>query len=186
MEKLFILIIEGTTRPKRESIKAAKYIYEIGKTIEEIEVQLVSPEDFIMPFDGDDDENKDPKYTELTAKADAFFIITPEYNHSFPGSLKRLLDSESENYVHKPVALAGVSNGYFGGVRAIESLIHPLKTMGLVALRPDLHFPRIQNVFDEDGQVKDEKYNDRVRKIFEELIWMAKTLKWGRDTIKAA
>ncbi len=186
MKKLFILIIEGTTRPKRESIKAAKFIYEVGKTIEEIDVTLVSPEDFNLPYDGNDDENRDPRYTELTAKADAFFIVTPEYNHSFPGTLKRLLDAELDNYIHKPVAFAGVSNGSWGGVRAIEALTMSVREMGLVATFTDMHFPRVQDMFDENGKIIDEKNIKRVKKSFNELIWMAKTLKYGRDTIKSA
>lgn len=183
MDKLFILVIEGTVRPKRESIKAAKYIEEIGRTIDDIEVQLIRPEDFNLPYDGDDEEYKDPKFTELTARADGFFIVTPEYNHSFPGSLKRLLDSEFNNYKHKPVAIAGVSNGQWGGVRAIESLIHPLKTMGLVTLRPDVQFPNIETLFDPEGKILDDTVEKRVRSLYAELIWMAKTLKWGRENL---
>ena len=184
MEKLFVLIIEGTVRPKRESIKAAKFVEKIGQTIEDIEVMLVKPEDFNTPFDGDEEEYKDPKFTELTAKADAFFIVTPEYNHSYPGSLKRLLDTEYANYKHKPVALAGVSDGQWGGVRAIEAILHPLKTMGMVTLRPDIQFPNIPELFDTEGNIKDPTIEKRVRSLYKELIWMTKTLKWGRDNLK--
>ena len=113
MEKLFIPILVDTTRPKRESVKPARLIEQVGKTIDEIEVLLVDPNDYHFPFDGNDEENKDPRYTELTAKADGFFIVTPEYNHSYPGTLKRMLDSELKNYIHKPVAFAGVSSGVF-------------------------------------------------------------------------
>jgi len=181
MDKLFVLIIEGTTRPNRESIKVARFVEEIGRTIDEIEVQLIKPEDFNLPYDGD--EYTDPKFTELTKKADAFFIVTPEYNHSYPGSLKRLLDSEFANYKHKPVALAGVSNGQWGGTRAIEALLHPLKTMGMVMLRPDVQFPDIETLFDEQGRAKDEKYEKRLRSLYHELIWMTKALKWGRENL---
>src|SRR5260221_3777172 len=183
MQKLFIPIIEGTTRPKRESIHAAKLIYEIGKTIEAIEVELITPEDFHLPYDGNDDENKDPKYTALTSRADAFFIVTPEYNHSFPGTLKRLLDSELENYIHKPVAFAGVSNGMWGGVRAIEALNMSIREMGLVSTFTDVQFPRIQDLFDTEGKLLEEKYRKRVQRAYDELIWMAQTLKWGRDNL---
>jgi NAD(P)H-dependent FMN reductase len=113
MEKLFIPILLGTTRPKRQSVKVAKLVEEIGFTIPEIEVKLIDPLDYNFPFDGNDEENKDHRYTKITGQADAFFIVTPEYNHSFPGTLKRMLDSELSNYIHKPVAIAGVSNGIF-------------------------------------------------------------------------
>jgi NAD(P)H-dependent FMN reductase len=185
MEKLFIPVLLGTTRPKRESIKAARLVEKVGKAIEEIEVQLVDPVDYKFPFDGNDPENKDPRYTALTAKADGFFIVTPEYNHSFPGTLKRMLDSELSNYIHKPVAFAGVSNGIFGGARAIESLVHTVREMGMVATFSDVYFPEIQNLFDEQGEIKDQAFVRRIKRGYEELIWMAKSLKWGRENLKS-
>ncbi len=185
MKKLFIPVLLGTTRPKRESIKAARLVEKVGKEIEEIEVQLVDPSDYKFPFDGNDPENKDPRYTEITARADGFFIVTPEYNHSFPGTLKRMLDSELSNYIHKPVAFAGVSNGIFGGVRAIEALTLTVREMGMAVTFSDVYFPQIQNLFDEKGEIKDEGYIRRIKRGYEELIWMAKALKWGRENLKS-
>lgn len=185
MTKLFIPILLGTTRPKRESIKAAHLIEKVGKSIKEIDVQLVDPGDYHFPFDGNDPENKDPRYSALTEKADGFFIVTPEYNHSFPGTLKRMLDSELRNYVHKPVAFAGVSNGIFGGARAIESLVHTVREMGMAATFSDVYFPQVQNLFDEKGEVKDVGYVHRIERAFGELIWMANSLKWGREHLKS-
>ncbi len=72
MAKLFIPILLGTTRPKRLSDKAAKLIEKVGKSIDEIEVQLVDPKDYNFPYDGNDLENKDPKYSALTKRADGF------------------------------------------------------------------------------------------------------------------
>lgn len=185
MEKLFIPILIGTTRPKRESVKPARLIEQVGKTIDEIEVLLVDPNDYHFPFDGNDEENKDPRYTELTAKADGFFIVTPEYNHSYPGTLKRMLDSELKNYIHKPVAFAGVSSGIFGGVRAIEALLHPIREMGMVPTFADLYFSKVQELFDENGDIIDKKYMQRIHRAYEELIWLAKVLKWGRENVKS-
>lgn len=185
MTKLFIPILLGTTRPHRQSERAAKLVEKVGKTIDEITVQLVDPLDYHFPYDGNDPENKDKKYTKLTMKADGFFIVTPEYNHSFPGTLKRMLDSELENYIHKPVAFAGVSNGIFGGARAIESLTSTVREMGMVVTFSDVYFPQIQNLFDESGNILDEGYTRRIKRGYEELIWMAKTLKWGRENVES-
>jgi len=147
-------------------------------------VVFVDPKDFTFPSDGNDTEGKDPLYSEITARSDAFFIVTPEYNHSFPGSLKRMLDSEYENYWHKPVAVAGVSNSAWGGTRAVEGLLPALRTMGLSVLQTSAYFPRVQNIFDEEGNIlpeKAEEYTRSVRAEWDELIWMAQTLKWGRE-----
>lgn len=187
-ETITIAVIEGTTRVQRESIKASRYIAEFGRQLPTVEIIFVDPNDFHFPGDGNDPEGKDPRYGEITARADAFFIITPEYNHSFPGSLKRMLDSELQTYNHKPVALAGVSNGSWGGTRAIESLVPAIRETGLVVLSWDIYFPRIQDLFDENGQLKPEnkeRYDGNLKKLYDELIWMARLFKEGRKQLEA-
>ncbi|MEP7103587.1 MAG: NADPH-dependent FMN reductase [Candidatus Dojkabacteria bacterium] len=181
MEKLNIVVIEGTKRSNRLSIQAAKYVYEIGKTYEEVDISFVDPLDIPLSPDGNKAGDKNPTFTEITAKADGFFIVTPEYNHSYPSSIKRLLDSEYENFHHKVVAFGGVSDGPWGGVRCIEALNGVAKALGLVTLRKDVQFPMVQNIFDENGQPKDAEYEKRIRGVYQELIWMAKTLKYGRQ-----
>ncbi len=183
MDTLKIYIIEGTKRQDRKSIWVANLVEQVGKTIEGIEITLLDPNDFNMPADGNDDVNKDPKYTKITEVADAFFIVTPEYNHSFPGTLKRFLDSELKNYIHKPVAFAGVSDGQWGGVRAIEALVLTVRELGLVVTFADVQFPKVLELFDENGKLLDEKYLKRIERSYTELIWMAKTLKYGRENI---
>jgi len=178
---LYIPVLVGTTRTQRQSIKAARFVAMIGGHIEGVKTELIDPLSFSFPGDGNDPEGKDPRYTAITEKADAFFIVTPEYNHSFPGSLKRMLDSELQNYIHKPVAFAGVSSGQWGGVRAIESLVITVREMGMVATFTDMHFPNIADQFDADGNPTNPKTSDYVQKSWDELIWMAKTLKYGRS-----
>jgi len=187
-DTLTIAVLAGTTRVQRESIKAAMFVAEFGRKQLNVEIIFVDPKEFNFPGDGNDPEGKDPRYSEITAKADAFFIITPEYNHSFPGSLKRMLDSELATYNHKPVALAGVSNGNWGGVRAVESLVPAIRETGLVVLSWDVFFPRVQDIFDESGIMKPEyveRYEVNLQKLYDELIWMAKLLKAGRKQLEA-
>lgn len=186
-ETLTIAVLVGTTRVQRESIKAAKYIAEVGRQQPGVDVIFVDPKDFNFPGDGNDPEGKDPRYSEITAKADAFFIVTPEYNHSFPGSLKRMLDSELQTYNHKPVAFAGCSNGNWGGTRAVESLVPAVRETGLVVMSWDVYFPYVQNKFDEQGQILPEykeRYEKSLGKLFKELIWFARMLKQGREALE--
>jgi NAD(P)H-dependent FMN reductase len=186
-EKIVIAVLAGTTRVQRESIKAAHLVADFGRRRADVEIVFVDPADFNLPGDGNDPEGKDAHYSDITARADAFFIITPEYNHSFPGSLKRLLDSELANYNHKPVALAGASNGNWGGVRAVEALVGAVREMGLVVLSWDVYFPRVQDLFDESGELKPEyvsRYNNSLEKIYDELIWLARMLRRGRKDLE--
>jgi len=182
-EDLNIVVIQGTRRVQRESAKAGDFIAKVGDSIEGVSITLVDPNDLNLPGDGNDPEGKDPKFTKIAEEADAFFVVVPEYNHSFPGTLKRVLDSELQNYIHKPVALAGASSGRWGGVRAVESLVPALREMGLVVTHTDAYFPNVQDVFDEAGEPKDKFYYQSVEKAFAELVWMAKALSYGRDNL---
>jgi len=188
-ESIVIAVLAGTTRAQRRSIMAARWIAEFGRQQPNVEIIFVDPTELYFPGDGNDPEGKDPRYSDITACADAFFIVTPEYNHSFPGTLKRMLDSELGNYNHKPVAFAGCSDGNWGGTRAIESLVPAVRETGLVVLSWDLYFPWIQNVFDDLGQMKPEhteRYTKSAQKLYNELIWMAKMFKRGRDELAGA
>lgn len=182
-EHVTIAILAGTTRAQRLSIHAARYIAAFAEKIEGVDVIFVDPTEFTFAGDGNDPEGKDPHYSDITERADAFFIVTPEYNHSFPGSLKRMIDSELANYIHKPVAFAGVSNGNWGGVRAIEQLVPAVRETGLVVMSWDIYFPYVQNVFNEVGEIQpeyEERYTTQLSKLFTELLWFAEILKRGR------
>lgn len=183
-EKLTIAVLAGTTRAQRESIKAARYIADFARSIDGVEVVFVDPADFIFPGDGNDPEGKDPRYGEIVGRADAFFIVVPEYNHSFPGSLKRMLDSELALYNHKPVALAGASNGNWGGVRAVEALVPAVRETGLVVLSWDVYFPKVQDIFDDNGRIGEayrERYEKSLAKLFDELLLFARLFKTIRS-----
>lgn len=187
-ETLTIAVIAGTTRAQRLSPTAAHYIADFGRNIEGVEIVHVDPLDFHFSGDGNDPEGKDARYTDIVARADAFFIVTPEYNHSFPGSLKRMLDSELSFYNHKPVAIAGVSNGNWGGVRAVEQLCLAIRELGLVVMSWDMYFPYVQNIFNEQGEMHEEfkeRYDKQASKLYGELMWFARILKAAREHTQA-
>ena len=183
-QPITIAVLAGTTRLQRRSIQAAHYVADFGRKLDNVEIIFVDPVDFNFEGDGNDPEGKDPRYTEITKRADAFFVVTPEYNHSFPGSLKRMLDSELANYNHKPIALAGVSDGNWGGTRAVESLVPAVRETGLVVMSWDVFFPYVQNIFNEDNTPKPEyaeRYERRLGKLYQELLWFADILKTARE-----
>ncbi len=181
-DKLNILIIEGTNRPGRQSIKVARLLEKIGKTIEGIEVKLADAAEFNLPLDGDGDEQQDPNYKALLKWADGFMIVVPEYNHGYSGSLKRMLDSEYGSYTHKAATAVGVSSGPWGGVRATQNIQPVLRELGLVTTFTNLYFPKIKEFFDENGNPKDQDYEKHINEAYEELIWMTKALKVARLT----
>ena len=115
--------------------------------------------------------------------ADALVIVTPEYNHSFPGLLKHVLDSCLKEYIHKAAGIVGVSAGPFGGTRVIENFLPVLREFGLVTIFWDVNFGSVNKVFDESGHLLDQAFVRRTDKFLKELIWMAETLRYGRENI---
>jgi NAD(P)H-dependent FMN reductase len=119
----------------------------------------------------------------LVSRADGLVIITPEYNHSFPGQLKGVLDMLLKEYKNKSVGYVGVSAGSWGGVRAIEQLLPVARHIGLVSISKDLNFPNVKDTFDEEGKILNEDFYGRFDKFIKELLWLTKALKWGRENL---
>jgi NAD(P)H-dependent FMN reductase len=136
-----------------------------------------------LPVDDAGDAIKDPVFADKLTMADALVIVTPEYNHSFPGLLKHVLDSCLKEYIHKAAGIVGVSAGPFGGVRAIQDLLPVIRELGLVNIFWDVNFANVANAFDESGKLLDQAFIKRAGKFLDELIWMAHTLRYGRNNI---
>ena len=86
------------------------------------------------------------------------------------------------------MAFAGCSNGNWGGVRAIESLVPAVRETGLIVMSWDIYFPFVQNIFAEDGQMKqeyEERYSKSLTKLYNELLWFARLLKMGRQDLES-
>ncbi len=120
-------------------------------------------------------------------RADGLILVVPEYNHSFPGLLKHVLDTNLDEYIHKAVGVCGVSAGPFGGARMIQNLLPVLRELGLVAIFTDLHFGMAGKLFDPaSGEITDPAYVRRVGKFVDELVWMARALRFARENFLAA
>ena len=168
---LNIPIILGTNRQGRQSEKVAKAIEVYIKENSLCETHIIDVRDFDLPNDdyGPSLKEKFPEFVESIEKADGFVVISPEYNHSFSGSLKSLMDICYDEYNNKAVGIVGVSQGAFGGARAIESLQTYLKALGLKMTKKDL---AVTNATEELG----ENFSERVRGFLDELLPLAKVL----------
>ncbi|HKV35677.1 MAG TPA: NADPH-dependent FMN reductase, partial [Pyrinomonadaceae bacterium] len=110
-------------------------------------------------------------------------IVTPEYNHGYPGPLKSVLDLLLREYIHKPVAFVGVSAGPWGGTRVIETMVPMVRELGLAVTFTDLNFPKVQSVFDDEGKLLNPLYEKFAADFLDELVWMSRVLKWGRANV---
>jgi len=180
---LFIPIILGTTRQGRESEHVAQLVFEQAKKRAGVDVELVDVRELPMRLDDAGEQMKDPKFSATIERCDGLVIVTPEYNHGYPGLLKHALDMNLKEYIHKAVGICGVSAGAIGGARVIENLLPVLRELGLVTIFEDVNFGKVGTLFDERGRLLDENYVRRVDKFLDELIWMARVLRHGRENI---
>ncbi|MFB7409505.1 NADPH-dependent FMN reductase [Streptomyces sp. NPDC056202] len=114
------------------------------------------------------------KVTPVLENADAYVVITPEYNHSFPAALKNLIDRHYTEWQAKPVGFVSYG-GISGGLRAVEQLRQVYAEMHAVTVRDTVSFHHAHGLFDEDGRHKDPAAAEGAAKaLLDQLGW------WGR------
>ena len=180
---LFIPVILGTARKGRASENVAKFVFGEVQKRDGVETELIDIRELDLPVDDAGEAIKLASFSVATERADGIVLVTPEYNHGYPGLLKHALDSNLKEYIHKAVGICGVSAGGFGGTRVIENLLPVLRELGLVTIFWDGNFSGAQKLFDPEGKILDAAYEKRIDKFLGELIWMSKVLRYGRDNV---
>jgi NAD(P)H-dependent FMN reductase len=185
MDELNIPVLLGTNRKLRKSVFVAKWLISQMEKRPEIRTRLFDAADFALPHDDYGQEIKDrfPEWRDAIIAADGLVIVSPEYNHGYPGALKAVLDLLLREYVHKSVAFVGVSAGPWGGARMIEAMVPMCRELGLAVTFTDLNFPFVQKRFDGQGNLLDHAFEGRVKDFLDELVWMSRVLKWGRANV---
>ena len=185
MSELFLPVLLGTNRKLRKSAHVAQWLVSEMEKRPEIETRLFDVAQFALPQDDYGQEIKDrfPEWRDAIVRADGLVIVTPEYNHGYPGALKSVLDLLLREYVHKAVAFVGVSAGPWGGTRVIEAMVPMVRELGLAVCFTDLNFPKVEKLFDAEGKLLDPAFGDRAAVFLDELMWMSRVLKWGRANV---
>jgi NAD(P)H-dependent FMN reductase len=116
----------------------------------------------------------------LYRAADAFVVISGEYNHSIPPALSNLLDHFLEEYFFRPSAIVCYSAGAFGGVRAAMQLRAMLCELGMPSISSLFPIPKIQDAFDAEGRPLDPGVDRRFGWFAAELEWYAGALRDAR------
>jgi NAD(P)H-dependent FMN reductase len=185
---LNISVILGSVRRDRVGIRVARFCVEAlqGRGHQ---VVLVDPIEHQLPL-------LDRMYKEYPAgqappvleglariikPADAYVIVSAEYNHSIPPALSNLLDHFLEEYFFKPSAIVCYSGGPFGGVRAAMQLRCMLAEMGMSSIPSLLPFPKAQDMLDVEGKSTGDRPGKSAARFFDELEWYANALKSARE-----
>ncbi len=182
-QPLHLPVLLGTVRRGRHSAAVARLVHDLLARREGVVTELIDIRQLDIATDDAGEAVKQAEFADTISVADGFVIVAPEYNHGYPGMLKHVLDSNYGEYVHKPVGLVGVSSGAIGGARMIENLLPVLRTFGLVTIPWDVNIANVGGLFDEQGELVDDRYLRRVGSMLGELIWMATTLRHGRRFI---
>src|SRR6516165_3509849 len=180
---LFIPVVLGTARMGRLSLHPARLVTEELSKRNGVETDLIDIAKLPLPTNDAGEAVKHDAFSKKMERADALVVVAPEYNHGYPGLLKHVLDTCLKEYIHKAVGIAGVSSGPFGGVRVIQNLLPVMRELGLVTIFWDVNFSSVQKVFSSDGGLLDDSFTRRIDKFLNELIWMAKTLRYGREQV---
>jgi NAD(P)H-dependent FMN reductase len=182
---LFIPVILGTARQGRESENVARFVFEQTRKRAGMETELIDVRTLPMKLDDAGEQMKDAKFSATIERCDGLIVVAPEYNHGYPGLLKHALDMNLKEYIHKAVGICGVSAGPFGGARVIEALLPVMRELGLVTIFEDMNFGNVQDLFDQNGNLLDQAYVRRIDKFLNELVWMARVLRYGREHLPA-
>lgn len=184
---LNLVVIHGSVRTDRAGIRAARFVVR-GFTARGHTVTLVDPLDLRLPLLDrmykEYEKGTAPEPLERLASmyrdADAFVIVTGEYNHSVPPALVNLLDHFLEEYFWRPSAIVSYSAGMFGGVRAAVVLREMVAEMGMPSISGTLPVPKVRQAFSEEGVPQDPAWDRRFSRFASELEWYAEALKAQR------
>jgi len=191
VSKLHVII--GSTRPGRAADLVAPWVIDRTQNHGGFDVEVLDLRDWALPMFAETFETvgdfNDPTYSSPVvrswnhkiAEADAFLVITPEYNHSVPAVLKNALDSVFVSFAfrNKPIAAVGYSGGIAGGVRAIEHLAQIAIEAEMVPLRTATIIPQVFQAFTSDSQPVNPVADISLRIALD-------ALKWWSDALRAA
>lgn len=166
-----LAVLVGSVRPGRFAPVVAGWFVGRAKQRHDLVLDVV---------DLADHESPDGRMAEAVGAADAIAVLTPEYNHSFPGPLKTAIDSVHAQWRAKPVGLVSYG-GISGGLRAAEALRLVFAELNAVTIRETISFAFAHGAFDDDGEPRDpEAVHGAADRFLDQLEWWARTLRAGR------
>lgn len=172
-----IAVISGSARPKRQSHQVALTVKarldNMGYSNWMWDVRETSLPLLDWTFESHPQPGEVLK--ELKTKldsTDAFIIVSPEHNASYPGSLKNSMDYFFGEYAAKPFGLVGVSAGALGGVLAIKNLQNYVLKLNGIVCPQFLITPKVQSLYN-GGELTDEGYSQRIDKFIADFLELA-------------
>jgi NAD(P)H-dependent FMN reductase len=171
------MVILGSTRPGRAGEAVCDWFVDRAKHHGGFDLDVVDLADLGLPFL---DEPKHPRFrdylhdhtkawSERVDAANAFVLVTPEYNHGYSAPLKNALDYLSQEWAHKPVAFISYG-GVSGGTRAMQQLEAVVVALRMTPVSPAINIPFVTQRLPGDGSLDaNEVMEDAARAMLDEL-----------------
>ena len=179
--KMKIEIISGSPREKSLTRRVAVYLKNWLAQHTDHEVDIIDMQDWNIPpvqsvwVSAD----KPPEEFQPLAKrifgANAFIIVTPEYNGSYSPAMKNLLDHFPKQH-HKPFGIVTASPGALGGVRSSQQLLLLVPALFGIASPYLLVVPAVDKKFTAEGELVDESFQNIVHNFITEFLWLSEKL----------
>jgi NAD(P)H-dependent FMN reductase len=161
-----VAVVLGTARENNFSQKVAEIIK--NKLQEkDLEVSFVDVAEHLFGKTIGSDNERTETWADVIKEVEGVIFVSPEYNHSYPGEFKILIDSLYDEYKGKVAGLVTVSAGQYGGVRVAEKINDLLHTVNFLLAHSAINVSNVQKDIDED----------RIEKHLETLISEMKALK---------
>jgi NAD(P)H-dependent FMN reductase len=125
-------------------------------------------------------ESLEGRWAGKIASLDGFVIVTPEYNHGYPGQLKNALDAVYGPWNHKAITFVSYG-GFAAGARATEQLRLVAIELRMVPVRDEVNVKLAGYAADEQGRPADPAYARKAKAAVDDLLWWARVLKEGRE-----
>ncbi|MEU6314149.1 NAD(P)H-dependent oxidoreductase [Streptomyces sp. NPDC047014] len=179
-----IALVVASTREGRFGPTVARWFESVAAARGDIDLTVADLLDADLPAHWTTELNPSTQeFVRRLADADAFVILTPEYNHSFPASLKQAIDISGPVWMRKPVAFVSYG-GLSGGLRAVEQLRTVLAELHATTIRETVSFHRFP--FDGAGLPVDGAEAEQAAKVMlDDLLWWTDALRTARlrDTV---
>ena len=187
-------VIIGSTRPGRAADLVAPWVIDRARKHGGFHVEVLDLRDWALPMFAETFETvgdfNNPTYSSpvvrswnhKVAEADAFLVITPEYNHSVPAVLKNAIDSVFVSFAfrNKPIAAVGYSGGIAGGVRAIEHLAQIAVEAEMMPLRTAPILAQVFQAFTPDHEPLNPVADISLQIALDDLKWWSDILEAAR------
>jgi len=176
-----IEIISGSPRPNSVTHRVALHLQIQLLKNKEHEVGIINLKDWDLPplqsifVSAEKTPDEFRPLAERMFTADAFILVSPEYNGSYSPAMKNLLDHFPKQH-HKPFGIVTASPGPLGGIRASQQMQLLVNALFGIASPYMLIVSAVDKRFDASGNLLDQSFQNNIHNFITEYLWLAENL----------